>query len=153
MKSPQILAGITICLLLFCPLFLAYAQEHQHEHGAPAGGPPEEQMPNDSVGQEEATSGNLLCSPEHMRALLQNPLDKECVADGVLQDKATTEIIMNKIIADPDLRKQMMERMHAEMHKRMMEMQGQGGAGGMKGGQGGTMGGEGAPPKPEESNQ
>lgn len=133
MKTSRFLSVVFILIFLFCPLW-AHAQEHQHEFGVPPAPAIEEQT--------EPPESPQMCSPEHMRMMLQTRADRECVAETVLQDEATTEIIMNKIVADPQLRKRMMERMHQEMQKRMMEPKGEGGMmehGGMMHGEGGMM--------------
>jgi hypothetical protein len=121
MKSTTPLLTVTLVLALLCfPVAFAHAQ--QQDFGVP---------PAKTGQPSEMQAGPQMCNPEHINMMLQNPQDRECVADNVLQDKATADIIMNKIVANPELRHQMMQKIHAETQKRMMEqhkgMQGQGG--------------------------
>ena len=138
-KTPVVTIALAIALLCF-PIAFAYAQQQDFS------------VPPAKTGQSsDAPVAARMCNSEHMSMMLQNPQDRECVAENVLQDKATADIIMNKIVANPDLRHQIMQKIHAEMQNRMMEqhkgMQGQGGMmqgqGGMMQGQGGMMGGQG----------
>ncbi|RJP16134.1 MAG: hypothetical protein C4520_19165 [Candidatus Abyssobacteria bacterium SURF_5] len=121
MEWKKIFVAIAVGIILLCPLAFAHAQNEDEQAVAPDQG--EEQLARAQT--------DLLCSPEHMRTMLQNDQDKECVAEAALKDEATTEILMDKIVADPGLRKKMMQKMHAAMHERMMEhkrgMQGEGG--------------------------
>jgi hypothetical protein len=148
MKSRAPVLTIALVFALFCfPAVFAHAQ--QQDFSVP---PAKTDQPSD------APIAARMCNSEHMSMMLQNPQDRECVAENVLQDKATTEIIMNKIVANPELRQQMFQKIHAKMQERMMQqhkgmqgqggmMQGQGGMmqgqGGMMQGQGGMMGGQG----------
>lgn len=133
MKAKTLVGGAVILTLLFLPVLAVNAQQYQHEHGVP---------PAPAEAQESATGP--MCNPEHMRMMLQNTQDKECVVDGVLKDQQATEILMDKIVGDPALRRQMMDKMHSEMQKRMMEHRGTQGPGGQPPAKGGAMqGGEG----------
>jgi len=148
MKPRALVLTITLVFALLCfPAVFAHAQ--QQDFGVP---------PAKAVQPSDAPVAAQVCNAEHMSMMLQSPQDRECVAENVLQDNATTNIIMNKIAANPDLRHRMMQKIHAETQKRMMQqhqgmqgqggmMQGQGGMmqgqGGMMQGQGGMMGGQG----------
>ena len=130
----KVLVTSVLSMLLVVLSFSAVQGQAQHEHGAP---------PAPAVEKEQEGDTFRLCSPEHMQMMLANPEDKQCVAEQALQDEATAEIIMDKIMLDSTLRSKMMGKMHAQMQKRMMEhremMQEQGG---MMQGERGMMHGE-----------
>jgi len=66
-----------------------------------------------------------MCDSAHMKMILKNDADRECMADHMLGEEPTRNMIMDKIASDPDMRKMMLEKCNKmeqmQTHKDMMK--------------------------------
>ncbi len=60
---------------------------------------------------------SMACEGEHLKMMLQTKEDRECIVDGILADEDTRSILMKKIAADPQYRKEVMHEFDAMMKK------------------------------------
>ena len=135
MKLMRLFVVLSVVALLFGIIVpgIAYAGE---ESAAKSEGSmmKEEKMMHGKGGMMEKKAAmsakSMACDGEHLKIMLQKREDRECVVDGILADEDTREILMEKIAADPKLRKKMlkkcdmMEEEHGEgsmMKKEKME--------------------------------
>ncbi len=124
MKSIKFFVCIAFFIVLFCPVVSAIAADNpqkivedavgqQLQKSAEKGAVTQIQKAvGTGVGQPTGTAAEpkVVCTPEHMRAMLTDDANRSCVVDGVLQDESATSMIMYRIASDPVKRKKMMEQ-------------------------------------------
>ncbi len=118
MKVLMCIAIAVITVVLLLPGRFVYAESH-------------EGSPTKAEGAEAAEPKQLVCSPAHMDRMLKYAEDRECVVEAVIKNEDSRKILLNKIAADPALRKEVMMKSimmkHKDMSKeevqKMMEME------------------------------
>ncbi|GAB4348393.1 MAG: hypothetical protein Kow0099_30900 [Candidatus Abyssubacteria bacterium] len=101
--TPVAVAVIAVAVLV--PVRAAFAESHE---GSP-------------TKQESSEAKQLVCSPAHMDRMLKYAEDRECVVEAVLKNEHARKILVHKIAADPELRKEVMKKSMMMKHKDMTE--------------------------------
>ena len=109
MRIMRLCIAITIGVLMLGVVLSGIPSAEEGSSGKHEGS-----MMKDEAGMK---AKSMACEGEHLKMMLQTKEDRECMVDGILADEDTRNILMKKIAADPELRKEVMHEFDVMMKK------------------------------------